>query len=75
MGLFSNMSVCELGEQKYYIRTGCVWTFIHNYHAHPLWVPEIKGLYRLHVQSVPISAPGLDFLIWNTILISLKQMY
>lgn len=63
MGLFLNMSMCELGEQKYYICTGCVHTFIHKCHAHLLLVSKIKGLYGLHIQIVSISPPSPDFVI------------
>lgn len=61
MGLFSNMPMCELGEQKYTYR---LWTNIHpQCYAHLLLVAKIKGLHGLHVQIVPISAPSPVFII------------
>lgn len=63
MGLFSSIPTCELGEQKYYMCTGCVQTFVHNCHVHLLVVSKIKGLYGLHKQIVTISAPSSDFIM------------
>lgn len=63
MGLFSNMPVCELGEQKYYTCTGYVQAFIHNCQAHLFLVSKIRGLCGLHVQSVPISASSSGSII------------
>lgn len=54
MGLFSNMPMCQLGEQKYYTRTGYVQAFIHNCQAHLLLVSKIKGICGLHEHIVPL---------------------
>lgn len=72
MGLFSNMPMCELGEQKYYTCTDYIQAFIHNCQAHLFLVSKIRALCGLHVQIVSISASSPGFIIQNSILIYMK---
>lgn len=57
MGLFLNMPMCELGEQKYYTCTGCVQTFIHNSSWCPKLGASVDFMHRLsplvHLALVP----------------------